>query len=274
MTCVWEPDPACLGDKWADLTPEEQDRALRLATSSLQMLTYNRVGSCATTIRPCATERPCGCAWEPYNRGGQWFNGCPCQTRCQAVSEIALPGPVGAIYAIVIDGVAVAYEEGWADAGWDHLVWDRQYDFRDFRIDEGNILVWQGAGDSPFPETQDLNKPLSEAGTWGIVYSQSYPVGPDAQIAVARLAMEFAEACKPKGKCSLPRGVTNVVRNGVSFTVEAGLFPGGLTGDTLVDAFILKWAPAGSPLRSATVFDPRGKGYRRTTLGSSLPGGL
>jgi hypothetical protein len=83
-------------------------------------------------------------------------------------------------------------------------------------------------------------------------------------MAVAYLAMEFAKACLPSKKCSLPRGVTNVVRNGVSFSVEAGLFPGGLTGIDIVDQFILKWAPAGSPLRSATVFRPGKAGPRRT----------
>ena len=271
MTCVWDPDPGCLGSSWDDLDPEVQERSLMLAPSSLQMLTYNRVGTCPVTIRPCATDRPCGCAREPYSRGGQWSS---CRDMCRSASEIVLPGPVGAIYAIVIDGVAVAYEEGWDIAAWDTLVWDRQYDMTDFRLDEGHLLVWQGSGPSPFPETQDLNKPLSEPGTWGIVYSQSYPVGQDGRLAVATLAMEFANACKPRGKCSLPKGVTNVVRNGVSFTVEAGLFPGGLTGMEIVDTFILKWAPAGSPLRRAVVFDPRGKNYRRTTLGSSVPGAL
>ena len=29
MTCVWEPDPACLGDSWDALEPEQQERSLR-----------------------------------------------------------------------------------------------------------------------------------------------------------------------------------------------------------------------------------------------------
>lgn len=273
MTCVWEPDPGCLGDQWDNLSPEEQERSLMLATSSLQMLTYNRVGTCPITIRPCATERPCGCAWEPYNRGGQWFNGCPCESQCQAASEVVLPGPVGEVFAIVIDGQVVAHKAGWDIEGWDDLVWEPLYDASDFRIDEGHILVWQGEGPSPFPETQDLSKPLSEVGTWGITYSKSYPVQADGRLAVALLAAEFAKACKPRGNCALPKGVTNVVRNGVSFTVEAGLFPGGLTGIEIVDAFILKWAPAGSPMRAPTVFDPRGKGYRQVRHTQSIYGG-
>lgn len=217
-----------------------------LATSSLQTLTYNRVGTCPVTIRPCPTEHRCGCGWNPHIRNGQWFNNCPCETPCAATNEIDLPGPVGYIESVMVNGVALDLDSG------------------DYRLDDGHILVWQGAGPSPFLETQDLNKPLTEVGTWGVTYSQSYPVAVDGRIAVAYLAMEFAQACRPKGKCSLPRGVTNVTRQGVSFTVEAGLWPGGLTGIDIVDAYILKWAPAGSPLKSATVFDPSKRGPRRS----------
>lgn len=241
MTCTWEPDPSCLGDAWDALDPDVQERSLMLATSSLQMLTYNRVGTCPVTIRPCPTEPRCGCGWNPHIRDGQWYNDCSTcgtETTCKPLSEVDIPGPVGYIETVLVDGVELDLWNG------------------DFRLDDGHLLVWQGEGTSPFPETQDLDKPDSEPGTWSITYSRSYPVLADARLAVALLAMEFAKACQPKGKCSLPRGVTSVVRNGVSFSIEAGLFPSGLTGIDIVDQFILKWAPAGSPVRNATVFDP------------------
>jgi hypothetical protein len=237
-TCTWEPDPACLGEEWTALSPEEKDRALMLATSSLQTLTYNRVGSCPITIRPCPERPRCGCGWNPYIRDGVWYNGCAHQSQCEPLSQVDIPGPVGYIESMLIDGVAVDLWGG------------------DWRLDDGHMLVWQGSGPSPIPATQDLDKPDSAIGTWSITYSRSYPVNADARIAVAYLAMEFARACKPKGKCGLPKNVTNVVRNGVSFSVQAGLFPGGLTSIELVDTFILKWAPAGAPTRTATVFDP------------------
>lgn len=247
MTCVWEPDPACLSDDWTALGDEERERALLLATSSLQMLTYNRVGSCPITIRPCPQPRPCGCGWAPHlGADGLWRNSCVHGTSCAPLSEVDIPGPVGYIDSLLIDGVAQNLWNG------------------DWRLDDGHLLVWQGDGDSPLPASQDLNKPDTEEGTWSITYSQSYPVLADARLAVGALAVEFAKACKPKGKCALPKGVTNVVRNGVSFSVEAGLFNGGLTGIEIVDQFILKWAPAGSPTRTAQVFDPRKRGPRRT----------
>jgi hypothetical protein len=247
MTCVWTPDPACLGSKWEAAEEADKERALMLATSSLQMLTYYRVGTCPITIRPCPQAKPCRCDWAPVLWGGTWFNRCTHDSMCKPLSEIDIPGPVGYIDSFKINGEEVDLATG------------------DWRLDNGHLLVWQGEGDSPVPEVQDLNKPDTAPGTWSITYSQSYPVGPDARLAVAYLAAQFLEACQPKGKCSLPRGVTNVVRNGVSFTISAGLFPGGLTNIDIVDAFILKWAPAGSPTRSAVVFDPRKASPRRTS---------
>lgn len=248
MTCVWEPDPGCLNDQWDLLDPDVQERCLLLASSSLQMLTYYRVGTCPITIRPCPEISPgCGCGYSPHlGDDGVWYNNCPHRTRCRVTSEIDIPGPVGYISEFKIDGAAVDLESG------------------DWRFDEGHLLVWQGDGDSPVPAAQDLNKPDSEVGTYSITYSQSYPVLKDGRMAVAYLALEFAKACVPKGKCSLPRGVTSVVRNGVSFTIEAGLFPNGLTNIDFVDQYILKWAPAGSPTKSATVFDPAKPLPRRT----------
>lgn len=248
MTCVWEPDPACLSEEWAEFTPEVQDRALMLATSSLQALTFYRVGTCPITIRPCP-EKSCGCStgFNPHvGTDGNWYNSC-CQTVCKPTYEIDIPGPVGYIDRLIADGVEVDLHDG------------------NWRLDNGHLLVWQGNPDDyPIPATQDLNLADDQPGTYSITYSRSYPVLEDARLAVAYLAAEFAKACTPKKKCSLPRGVTSVVRNGVSFTIQAGLFPNGLTNIDIVDQFILKWAPAGSPQNTAQVFDPRKTAPRRT----------
>jgi hypothetical protein len=254
MICVWEPDPACLTEEFAKLDIPTRDRSLMLATSSLQMLTLYRVGTCPITVRPCPkpVDRECGC-WNPTLWNGVWLNrSCAHDPRampCGYVNEVVLDGPVGYIDQVKVNGQVLDLDSG------------------DFRMDNGNRLVWQGDGPSPFLETQDLTKADTEVGTWSVTYSKSHAVEEDGAIAVAYLAMEFAKACKGKGKCSLPRGVTNVVRNGVSFSIEAGLFPGGLTGIEVVDAYILKWAPAGAPTRTATVFDPKKALATRTTAG-------
>lgn len=253
MTCVWEADPGCLGDGWAALDPDVQERALLLASSALQMLTNYRVGTCPVTIRPCPSVSRCGCGWNPHIRNGQWYNDCRHAYRCRVLSEIDLPGPVGYIDALMIDGV----EQDLQDGNW--------------RLDNGHLLVWQGEGPSPIPEGQNLNRPDTEPGTWSVSYSRSHPVSEEGRLAVAMLAVEFAEACKPKGKCKLPRGVRSVTRQGVSFTLEAGLFPNGLTGIDVVDQYILKWAPPGSPARTATVYDPRKAAPRRTSVVPQRP---
>lgn len=261
MTCTWTADQDTLDEGgWSEFDPDQQSRALLLASSSLVTLTYGRVGTCPITIRPCPEPPPCGCipnsaypleafgyeGFGPYDWHG-WR--CAHGNSCKATSEFAIPGPVGYIEKFLIDGV-------------DQVALPTFY--TDWRLDDGHILVWQGAGASPLPSTQDLNLPDTEVGTWSITYSKSYPILKDGEIAVAFLALEFAKAMKPKGKCALPRGVTNVTRNGVSFTVQAGLFPGGLTNIDQTDQYILKWAPAGSPLQTAVVFDPAKHLPRRT----------
>lgn len=240
MTCVWEPDTSVLSDKFKEMEPDQQERALLLATSSLVTLTYGRVGLCPITIRPVPTSFGCGCGFNPHKAAnGRWYNNCHHRRPLAPRHEIDIPGPVGYIDSFLIDGVSQDLEGG------------------DWRLDNGHLLVWQGTGPSPLPIFQDLNLPDTAPGTCSITYSRSYPVLEDGKIAVAMLAEEFSKAFKDKSKCALPRGVTSIVRNGVSFTIEAGMFPNGLTGVETVDQYILKWAPAGSPTRSATVFDPR-----------------
>lgn len=251
MVCAWPLDPACVADGWAALDEDVQERSLMLATSSLITLTYGRVGTCPITVRPSLAPT-CAC-WEPRLWEGAWYNCASCGTKASPTSEIELDGPVGYVDSIRIDGVEHDPTNG------------------DWRLDEGRFLVWQGSGPSPIPAGQDLNKPDTAVGTWSITYSQSYPIGEDGRLAVALLAMEFAKACQPKSKCSLPKGVQNVSRNGVSFVIEAGLFPGGLTGIEIVDQFILKWAPAGAPLRNAQVFNPRTGRVSRNRRTNSIP---
>ena len=65
-----------------------------------------------------------------------------------------------------------------------------------------------------------------------------------AQMAAGLLAEEFL-AGMGGDECRLPRGVTEYSRMGVSITVEAGLFPDGMTNIPEVDAFIRNWNPHG-----------------------------
>lgn len=232
--CPWPVDAACLGVEWTDLDPEVQERALALASNTLRRLTAYRVGGCPILIRPCQNDDGCWGYYNWYgangtfnpnlNARGMWVNSCGCGGgQCEISCAVKLPSPVGRIDVVKIDGVV--------------------QDPNDFGVFDGNTLVWLGGGDCPFPTSQDLSLPDTEPGTFSIQFLNAYQVDNTGAVAAAFLALEFAKACKPKGKCSLPRGVTAVVRNGISFDIEAGLFPNGQTGIDVVDAFIDSWNP-------------------------------
>lgn len=235
--CPWPIDAACLGTEWTDLTPDVQDRAIALASNTLRRLTGYRVGGCPITIRPCTQN---GC-WGYYywsangafnpniNALGQWNNSCACAgSGCATACEVSLTPPVGGITEVKVDGAVI-----------------NAANYQVQRANNGVFLVWVGAGDCPWPQTQDLSLPDTQVGTFSITYLNSYPVDNTGAVAAAFLALEFAKACKPRGKCALPRGVTQVVRNGVSWDLEAGLFPNNSTGIDVVDAFVQSWNPEG-----------------------------
>lgn len=233
--CAWPVDETCLGDEWDELSEQIKERAIALASSTLRRLTAFRVGGCPVTVRPCSPRGFCApfvpfsgtSSWIDPGIGaaGLWVNACGCSggCACEITQAIELPRPIGRVDEVRIDGDVV--------------------DPADYAIREGRWLVWTGTGESPFPAMQNMNLPDTLPGTFSVTYLNAYPVDLLGAQAVGKLAAEFAKACKPKGNCSLPRNVTNVVRNGVSFTIQAGLFPQGRTGIDLVDAYIELWNP-------------------------------
>lgn len=256
--CLWPVDTACFTADWEALDPATQDRALALASSTLNRLTGYRVGGCPILVRPCKAS--CAEGWpsyaamygsggssagfSPVNYGGVWVNSCGCSTACgcSALCEINLPGPVGEVYEVTLDGQVVNPDN--------------------YRVDNGTKLVWVGVEECPWPTCQDLAAPLTEANTFGIEYLNSYPVDALGAYAAAILAMEYAKACTG-AKCRLPAGVTSVSRQGVSFEITSGAFPGGMTGIREVDTYIALWNPEGLR-QSASVWFP-GKDTPRVT---------
>lgn len=229
--CEWPVDPACLGSAWEDMDPDTQERATALAGSTLRRLTGYRVGGCPVTVRPCRAS----CLdrmvtpgyWSmigpfyPLNLGGVWVNSCGCRgdCSCDALCDVTLPGPVGAVYSVKVDGAEVT----------DYMI-------------SGNTIVWTGATDCPWPVCQDLTAADDQPNTFSVTYLNSYPVDGLGSYAAGVLAFEYAQACTG-GKCRLPSNVTAVTRQGVSFEVASGSFPDGFTGIREVDAFIALWNP-------------------------------
>jgi hypothetical protein len=243
--CAWPVDPACLATEWEALDPAVQDRSQALASATLTRLTGYRVGGCPVTVRPCKA----GCAggaqrpayWDmqgiyghtagfwPHIEGGIWVNSCGCATdcSCSVLCEITLPGPVGRVDAVVVGANTV--------------------DPADYRVD-GTRLVWTGSGDCPWPVCQDMAAPVGADDTFAVTYLNAYPVDALGAYAAGVLTMEYAKACTT-GKCRLPSGVTSIARQGVSFEITSGAFPGGLTGIREVDAYLALWNP--EPIRQA-----------------------
>lgn len=241
--CPWEIDTSCIPEDWADFDASVREYATSLASSSLHALTAGRVGGCPITVRPCKPAVACLPAYGLYGPGrplyspgitaqGLWINSCGCETTCAcAVScSVDLPGPVGAVYAIKIDGV--------------------EQDLGDFRLDNGTKVVYQGdlTLGCPFPTDQDLRLPDTEPGTWSITYLNAVEPDSAASRAAAKLAYQFALACATsttKAKCSLPANVVSVVRTGVSLTLNTGVWPEGTTGIREIDSWIFLYNPNG-----------------------------
>lgn len=233
----WPVDTGCCSG-FDDYDVEVQDRAIALATTTLRALTGFQVGGCPRTVRPCTT----GCdsmsgsaafydgSFYPLNWNGTWTN-CGCGGGC-IHNGIELPRPVGRVDRVTIDGVDLAEDE--------------------YRIIDGSILIRTNG--EPWPTTQDMTKPDTEVGTWSITYLNAYPVDANGAYAAGVLACEYAKACSG-GSCSLPSGVREIARQGVTMTITPGAFPNGMTGIRSVDAYIRVFNPFGLAVPS-TVYVP------------------
>lgn len=238
--CEWPLDPGCLGDDWVTTyEPDVRARAQALAGLTLHRLTGQRVGGCPVVLRPCS---PAACGlpggystWisPGVNLSGQWVNNCGCTRPCGHTpgKALTLPGPVGRLDSVKVDGIELDLET-------DVWLW-------------GNTLTRL---EGLWPFTQDLDLPDTENGTFSITYLNAYPVDAMGAYAGGKLAKEFAKACVGKS-CGLPKNVTSVSRQGVSFEMVIGAFPDGKTGIKDVDAWIEAWNPNGL-VRPSTVWIP------------------
>jgi hypothetical protein len=187
----------------------------------------------------------------PYIVNGMWCNArcgsgsCSCAPLC----ELEFPGEVAEIRDVQVDGISLGPDM--------------------YRIDDGWKLVRQD--DGCWPSCQNLRLPLGELCTFGITYVPGVKPDDYAMYAAGVLACEFAKACST-GNCRLPKGVTAVVRQGVTMTISPELWPGGLTNLTEVDALITSLNPYGhkTPPRVWSPDLPANK-HRFTTWVPTIP---
>jgi len=230
MPCNWPVDRSCLpalpleyeDDYCAKVAALEA--AEDMAVQVLWALSGRQFGACPALARPCpanpVTLRFTGMShapWLPVYWGGQWLNlTCGCGERCEVTGPrvVHLPGPVSEIVTVTI-GDEVLAEDGYAL--------------------EGGALYRKGAN---WP-SQDLGRPLGEDGTWSVEYLRGLPPPAGAGAMTGLLAKEFLAACSDE-KCRLPRNVTGVNRNGVSYQIydPATLMRSGKTGLSEVDLWL------------------------------------
>ena len=246
-------DWSCADEDWFNsLDPSLIRRAEALAWSTIRALSAYQVGNCPLQVRPCARRCLEPSTWydtgrsllDPTVRDGSWVNvSCGCTTPCSCtyVPTVVLPGPVGRIEEVTIDGVVL-------DPG-------------SYRVDNANELVRTDGQD--WPACQDMTADCGEVGSFCVTYVRGHVPDEVGCWVAGMLAQEFAKACTG-GKCRLPSGVTTVSRQGVSFQIASGAFPGGLTGIKEVDAYIMLFNP-NHLTQPATVYSPDLKGPRVTT---------
>ena len=266
------------GTDWLCAYTEEEFEALdpanvaiaeALAWMSLMQLTAGQIAFCPVTVRPCrAGCRPPG-TWmtapvlssgsfagirpgvysmfAPYvSPSGAWVNSCGCtgaECGCSALEVAYLPGPVGEVVEVWLDGAALD-----PDA---------------YRVDNGNQLVRVDGGS--WPACQDLSESAHGDNAFSVTYYRGAAPDNVTLRAAGLLAHEFYLSCTGQ-ECALPANAIAVSRQGISMELQAGIFPEGKTNIPVVDALINVWNPYG--LKAAPVIaSPDTRRPRMTTVG-------
>jgi hypothetical protein len=247
----WPYDLSCLPDGWADtiagLTPA-QHSAYDFAVELLGDLTMHRFGLCERVVRPCSSR----CATRAgYSRGAEgWFypylfdglvyNACACgpHQTCGCVdtrSAIALAGPVDSVVEVLIDGDVLAPSA--------------------YTV-EGNLLIRTDGGQ--WPLTQDLTVASTEVDTFQVRYMQGVPLPAGGRRSLAALMVELWKARCGDSSCQLPSRVTNIVREGVTYSMlddPTALLNAGRLGIADIDMWLASINPHNTRTRMA-VYSP------------------
>lgn len=245
MACEqWPYDTSCLPAGWpatlAEMSPAQRT-SYDFAVDLLADRTLRQFGVCTVIARPCTL----GCAvsagysqlaggwFAPMLVAGQVYNGCGCASVAgcgcgSTAATVRLDGPVLSIVDVHIDGVVV-------DPGV-------------YRLD-GNLLVRTDGG--TWPMRQDVNREAFDDDTFEVQYRRGREVPAGGRRAVSALMVELHKARCGDAACKLPSRVTNIVREGVTYSMlddPSALLDNGLTGITDVDL----WLRAVNPHRTRT----------------------
>jgi hypothetical protein len=161
----------------------------------------------------------------PYISGGRWLNACGCgptDCSCAVLSEVILPGPVGRIVSVWLDGVEMP--KG------------------DYRVDNGNRLVRLDG--ETWPSCQDFTVDDQAEGAFSVTYYRGAAPNIITRAAAGVLANEFLTSCQG-GDCRLPSNMTRASRGGESFEFETGDIEGIVSQIPEIAAVLRIYNPAG-----------------------------
>jgi hypothetical protein len=259
----WPIDTSCLPADWPDTIAEftpAQLSAYEAAQETLAGLSPHAFGLCTLVVRPCGF----GCAvsdgfrlgdggwFTPLLRNGQVYNGCGCSTSacgCDVASEIRLDGPVYDIVQVRIDGVTVDPET--------------------YRVDDALRLVRLDG--ETWPMRQNLSASAGRPDTFEVAYRKGVPLPRAGRRALTALMIEFRKAACGDQSCQLPSRVTNIVREGVTYSMlddPSTLLDNGRAGVPLVDQWLAVLNPSGNRTRMK-VWSPDVPRNRRQTWPST-----
>lgn len=218
-------------------TAEQIHLAEAFAWTLLASLTAGQIGTCPITIRPCAARCAPAGTWlvapvsrsslgglspvragmfNPYISGGVWYNACGCGSSadacaCGSVPTVELPGPVGKVVSVEIDGNTLLPGS--------------------YRVDNGNQLVRTDG--QPWPLCQDMLAP--EAITYEpvvLTYTNATATFTREGDWVSVVVHEFGNAHQGLNGKSAPwlptLGVTNSNSYGSSLTINPDGSLGGM----------------------------------------------
>lgn len=252
MSCDWPIDRSVLPELPAEnddtyaVKLAQRNGAEDMAVAVLFALSGRQFGVCSTTVRPCRIEHSIGNGFGRWDRGLYGLDGfggdysgyglvtsyvlswegdmgwvnlpCGCAGRCRVAGPrlIHLPGPAQSIESITVNGTVL--------------------DPSEYKLEQNRLYriggIWPG---------QDLSRPEGEMGTWSVTYGRGIPVPAGVDMLTGQLALEMLNAATNANKCRLPRNVTAVSRNGISYQVydPTTFYAAGKTGLPEIDLWLM-----------------------------------
>lgn len=241
------PDPVPVEGADGYVAMIQQNAAAQLAVEVMWALSGRQFGLADETVRPCRDDRNTWSGrrfYEGYfdtaydgvydvswgydlffwgSGDGYVSTACGCTgggCRLSGPRAVHLPGPVYAVTEVKIA--------------------DTVLDPSTYSI-ENNVLY---RVEHMWPR-QDLGRPMGEVNTWSVQYQRGIPAPVGVDVLTGILAREFLAAITADSKCRLPRTVTTVSRQGVSYRAydPAVIYANGKTGLPEIDIWLASINP-------------------------------